>query len=245
MNDNFIKNIIINNKMYELENNVSGKGRMSGITYRLKKDNLDLAVKLYYHKHPFEGDDNWYPDIHTLEYFSEIAHDVYPIILSHYKVEDKNHNYVGCASPFINETRGTTKDAIWNLSRDLFFTYFYRVFEQIPKLSKALIVLDDWSIDNMRLGNPANYEEGIYCFDDSNYFLSEDTSSNNLIDNELIEDIVSYYIDKYPSDLQFKILDELRRKKNYIDFLEENSLGYENIGEFLEDYSLYLKKKYY
>lgn len=246
MSNVFIKNIIINDKMYTLENKVIGEGEMSGVTYRLKKDNLDLAVKLYYPKHPFGDDDNWYPDIHTLEYFTEIAHDVYPVILSHYKVEDENHNYVGCASPFIEETRGITRDAIWSLPRDLFFTYFYRVFEQIPKLSKAGIVLDDWHIDNMRLGNPANYEEGIYCFDDSNYFLSDDTSSNNLIDNSLIEDIVGdYFEDKNSYDAKRKLLRILRKSGYYIDYLERASYGYENVGEFLDDYDSCLSKKYY
>ncbi len=246
MKREFIKNIIINDELFELKGDPIGRGELSGVTYRLRRDNLDLAVKLYYHEHPFGDDDSWYPDIHTLEYFTEISHDVYPILLSHYKVEDENHNYVGCASPFIEETRGPTGDAIWNLPRDSFFTYFYKIFGQIPKLSKAGVVLDDWNINNIRLGNPVSYEEGIYCFDDSNYFLSDDVSSNNLIDNELIENILCDYIeDKYSYDLQSKVLEGLKSKRNYIDFLEKNSLGYATIGEFLNDYTSCLKKKYY
>lgn len=244
MESRFIKNIVINDKMYELENKAISNPGFSGTCYRLKEGDLDLAVKIYHSEHPYGDDDLWYPDIDTLKYFIDKRENLSPIILSQYEVLDEYGNYVGCASPFVHETRGKTSETIWTLPRDLFFTYFYNLFKIVPEVSKVGIVLDDWSICNIKLGHPTGHDEGIYSFDDSNYYIDKDTTFNNLICDSLVKDIVSYYIeDKYTPDITNTIMKMLRNGKNCLAFLENNSAGYNCVGEFIDDYALVLKKK--
>lgn len=237
------KNIIINEKKYVLELKKIGEPGFSGTVYRLKQDDLDLAVKIYHEDLP--TDVPLYPTKEELIYFTKNANETFPILLSQYLVEDLNHNYIGCACPFIEETRGNTEDAIFNLPKDFIFEYLFRIHDTLPLFNKRKIEMDDLNISNIILGSNETLPEALYVFDDSNYSVTKKITDNSQVFNNLIEDIVDTFcednIDKRVSNILSR---EMKLRENYLDFLVEHSKDCKNVGEIISCESKVLKKKY-
>lgn len=240
------KNIIIDNKKYSLDLIPVSKGGFSGVTYHLKEDGLDLAVKLYNQYSNSLMDYSWYPEFYALEYFIKVSDYTYPVLLSKFVVTDEDDNYIGCASPFIYETRGNIEECIFKLPREMVLNGLLSIINTVPIFNKAQIVLDDWNINNMKFGNIQGLGEAFYMFDDSNYRIGDTSCANNLIANALIEDIIAdFCITNHDIKINDRIMDDMGKRADYIDFLIDRSNGFENIGDFLDDYAKTLKKKYY
>lgn len=228
------KNIYINKQFFSLPL-INGKSGNSGSVYHLVKDNEDLAVKIY-HSSIEEDDYPWYPNENDLVYLTKQYQKISPVVLSKYKVDDSNHTYIGCASPYIYETRGETSDAIWLLPRDTFFDYFYNIIDTIPYFNSKKISLCDWSMNNIILGKTKNIDqEKLFIFDDSDYSVEDKATDNYIEVNNLVEDIIYNYIEDEDSKTKDKILTKVKRNTHYINFLEKYSKSNSNMKEFMDE----------
>lgn len=231
-----MKKVVINEKVYQLNSEVVGKPGFSGTVYHLNED-VDLAVKIYH-----QNDSGLFPEKEDIGYFADCADQTLPVLLSQYAVFDLSGNYIGCAAPFLYEV-SDTKKAIFQLSREKFLEYFHDIFATIPIFDQLGIELNDWSIQNIILGQGQHLRKRLYVIDDSNYGFLARKRKNSTIHNELVEDIIDFYLEDYP-DIKRSFIDEMSVKTDYFDFLKQNSSGYPTVGAYLDDYiTTYQKKK--
>ena len=196
--------IVINEQLYNLDKeNKIGYGTTSDV-YRLRQDNLDLAVKIY---------TNYFTKakrkqaVENIKLFSEIAKDVYPILLSTNVVTDIDGNCIGCTTPYVNNSK-MGEYPIFDLPCENFFEYVNEIREKSKILSHNRIALSDCNDNNIKLGTISNIPdiEKIYLFDDDKYRIydssdllhTEDKINelNNYSIDDLIEDIMSRYYNK-------------------------------------------------
>ncbi len=234
----YCNNIIIQDKMYALSSESIASG-YHGTCYHLQKDNLDLAVKIYHQESAFAEEKPYHPSKEVLTYFTVHAKEMYPILLSEYLVMDEANHYVGCACPYVEETKGVITKALWTLAPSVFLTYFYRLEEAFSKLAAKNIMADPIHIYNMKLGKIKDKptEEHLYCFDDTGYLLGQNMLLGSAILNPAIEDLVFLRLwnQRAPAICQ-KILRNMWLYDNYLDFFEENSHSYETMETFMADY---------
>lgn len=244
------KNIKINDQIYKMKlQAISKEKTYSGTVYPLQVEENLMAIKIYRTKKDFpsEQQDDWFPPLEDIQEFIEVSYQSFPFLLSNCIVLDEENKYIGCGTYCVTETKGDTKQIIFDLPRDKFFQDTDKLREQIPVLSKAKISLSDCSIDNIKFGTITKKpkEERLYIFDDSNYRIEEDydiktiTKENDKCFNELALDILYFYLhtNQIPLDICYEILDEVRKHNDHFSFLEKESRGYLNMNEFLLDYT--------
>ena len=245
--DFVIKNIMIDNQVYDLELK-NGKKGSTGKCFRLQKGDVDLAVKIYFSKRKL---DVVYPELKELKYFTTYSKETYPIILSHYPVFDLNEKYIGCAAPFLEETAGNTSDVLYTLPRKQIIEGFSKLQDSVSIINKHYIALCDWGIHNLVIGKGKDLPFGVYMIDDSSYCLDNEVEKYNFLEmNMLISDMIDVYFNR----LGFNIFGEYEKEyvsrfshiQDPVALLEKESEGYSCIGEFLKDFkNVYQKRKYY
>lgn len=236
-----MKKILINKETFFLQKNTNMKGA-SGMVYHLVKDKEILAVKIYHEKIDCSFIDRWFPTEDELDFFIECYDSNLPILLSKYKVCDETNNYIGCATDFIQETRGESIEAIKKLPLSLFFKYLYDIKDSITYFDNKKITLCDLQCTNIKLGTIMNSnKERIYIFDDSSYFL-DDSPYNEEEINNLVEDISYNYCLNISEYIAKKFTSEMRKHNNYLKFLERTTSGYSNLDECFKDYAKVYKK---
>lgn len=183
--------IVINEQLYDLdEKNRIGYGTTSDV-YRLKQDNLDLAVKLYIDYYKKEKRRSI---VENIRKFNEIAEEVYPIILSTDIVTDIDGNFIGSTTPYISSDK-EAEYPILDLSCESFFKYVNEIREKSKILSHNRIALSDCNDNNIKLGTISNIPdiERIYLFDDDKYRIYD--SSDLLHTEDKLNEMNSYNID--------------------------------------------------
>lgn len=245
MDNTIIRNVVIQEKIYSIYNHDFLGSGYSGSVYRLQTDSIDLAVKIYRQKvlDFCEKESSWFPCRETLQYFVEQSHEFYPVLLSHYLVEDMLGNYIGCASPYVEEINGKTVNCIWQLATDQFFTYFENLWKTISHFTSKEIEIEDWNADNIILGRGRDLPFDLYMIDDSSYKRSPHPSFNQDEMNNLLEDVITS--SPYSPLVIEKVLMEFQKHGNILSYLEKRCQGYCRIGDLMEDYSDCLKKKRY
>ena len=241
--------------MYQLPSKpITEKKTYSGTVYRLQVEERDMAIKVYRTEKMYEEEemDDWFPPYQDMEVFLKASSEVFPFLLSDIIVFDEKDHYIGCGCYFVTETMGNTSNILFDITLNDFFTYIFSLEEKIPVISKYHISLDDLSIGNARLGTISGVPNisKLYMFDDSNYRVSEDSIKEITNDNYTsFSDFIYQLISDYYSAHQYTnreyvfVLKELRRKDNYLKFLEKESRGYSNMNEFLLDYIKTFHKK--
>lgn len=237
-----MKKVWINHKVYELPLEGGIKGETSGICYHLKDEDVDWVVKLYYDT---SWDEKVYPTLEELEVISRIHEQVMPVIVSEYPVFDSNEDYVGCAAPFIYESKGKTKKILYREPIENILDGLHKIQQVIPIFTKHRIVVNDWTIWNMRIGTIKDLKIGMYLFDDSFYEVSN--LSDKMIEglnqrefNNLIFTIIDDYFFrngniKYDSMEQQEFCDRFGKSKySPLSLLENESRGYPNLETYLE-----------
>lgn len=240
------RKIYIRGQVYFLPDEKVAPIGASGTVYRLDTGDEDLAVKIYHSEPILDDDEIYYPTIGDLNYFIDFSPEVLPILLSKYAVEDEDHQYVGCATDFITETRGSTTDALFTLPKDIIFNYLHQLWDTIPTLDAWGISSSDWSLSNIMLGKSRRLPEGIYLFDDSNYEVSREHTDNIWEANFLIEEIVEEYCSsRFDEEIYRRILSRVSQQDNPLAYLERQCKNHKTIGSSLDQQAKILQKKYY
>lgn len=247
------KNIVINNQLYQLPLTHAIKGETSGICYHLKNENVDWAVKLYYKNE--EKIYQIYPTLLELQKICSIQKQVVPVMVSEYPVFDEFNQYIGCCSPFIDETRGKTCEILYKESVDLILEGLYKIQETLSIFTKNYIEVSDWSLSNMKFGSVKNLDFGMYLYDDSFYGLSDvpkwHLAERNAAElNHLIYTIISDYYDYHNKKEDAFLLSEeelgyrdafcnrfnyWERSESSLVLLEKESHKFPNLEAYLED----------
>ena len=248
-----IKNIKINDKQIELDISNGSKPSYSGTVYELDAESDKLAIKIYRSspRDKYEIKNSWFPTEEDLERFIEVSNSTYPILLSHDKVMDQDDKYIGCSTYYVTETKGNTKELIYEMPFTELFESIYSLKEQIPIISKAKIMLDDWRLDNIKYGTISKFPniERFYSFDDSCYSIGNSDYEHILNCNYrcfdgLANDLAHYFYNQKDMDdiyfYGFRLL--LKGKLNTFEYIEETSRGYENLGEYLIEYPKVINK---
>lgn len=243
-----MKNIVINDKIYELNlKPISDDDSYTGKAYRMQIGNDLLAVKIYRTEKLYdaEEDGEWFPSFEEIQKFNQLSSQVQPILLSNVTVYNEDGDYIGCGSYYVNETEGPISNLLFRLPISKFFNDIFKLEESISLLTKEKIVIDDWNTSNIKFGNitsnPA--DERIYAFDDSNYQICSDFSCKTVASfnrecfNDLAMDILEdYYCLVKPDYGECKTFRNiLSKQSDKFRFLERDSRNYPNIGSYLED----------
>lgn len=237
--------IFINNQRYSIDKKNFLNDGASGNCYRLKKENLDLSVKIYHEKDPMGFGEPWFPDEDTLKKLIELSPQTNPILLSQFIVRDENGKYIGCAKDYVDDLGLDTLTEIFSQPKGIIIDYLQEIQEKIPLFHEAGIILDDWNTDNILFGSHLG-KEGIYVFDDGNYYFSDDTSSNHLEFNHLIEDLVDNFVPEHKfGKAKSYILNEMYNSSDYLEYLIRLSNNSNTLGEGLSNHVQKIKMKYY
>lgn len=243
--------IYINNEEYIITDKHLIDSGSSGTCYHLENQNLNLAVKIYH-----TSDSRVakmfgkivFPDEKVLNKLIDVSAISSPILLSQYVVRDKNGSYIGCARDFI-ESQYSSDDCIqafFQFPKEKIFSYLQNIQSNISILDTHHIRVNDWIVDNSLFGTKDGVE-GLYIFDDSDYFISDDILDfNYLAFNDFIADFVDGFLveDSYQSVKPY-ILRQLDSYSNAVDFLKQVSDSYETIGDGLTFHANKVKRKYF
>lgn len=237
--------IFINNQKYSIDKKDFLNDGSSGNCYRLKRGNIDLSVKIYHEEDSWGFGEPWFPDEDTLKKLIKLSPETNPILLSQFLVRDKEGKYIGCAKDYVDDLGLDTLTEVFSQPKDIVVGYLREIQAKVPLFNKAGIILDDWNTDNILFGTHLG-KEGIYVFDDGNYYFSDDTSSNNLEFDHLIEDLVDNFIpEKNFGKVKPYIFDELHNSSDYLEHLIKLSNNSDTLGEGLLNHAQKIKKKYY
>ncbi len=245
-----VKNVVINEKMYSLNTEDAIHGKTTGDCYRLKVEDEDMMVKIYYQE---EGHYIDHLSERELEIFHEIHEETVPILLSKYPVLDEEGAYIGESTPFIEEIKGKTKETLYQLPKEKLFEDLQQIQEKIPVFDKHHISLYDLGIHNMIIGKGSKLPVGTYIFDDSFYMLaSSDTEFHNQQEfNRLLRSIVKFHFEKRggtigKDDYLVDFMNEIINPTMFyctLPNLERNMGDFPNLQLYLDDYFEKQKKK--
>ena len=178
--------------------------------------------------------------------FIEASSSVLPILVSQFAVYNEEYDYIGCARPFLYSSKGDVGSLLFQLPRELVLQQVLSIFQVIPIINSYGIILEDVSIPNSIWGFSKNLREGLYLIDDSSYSIDKDTYENEQIPNLFCEVLFSYFdFSSFDEDIPNRMIQDMRERANYVDFLLENSSGYSTLGEFFDDYAKTLKRKFF
>lgn len=245
-----VRNVVINEKMYNLNMKNAVHGKTTGTCYRLNVEEEDMMVKIYYQEKGHYID---HLSENELELFKKINKETVPILLSKYPVLDEDGTYIGEVMSFIKETKGKTQGVLYQLPKQEFLEQLQKIQEKIPVFDKYHINLYDLGIHNMIIGKGSKLPVGIYMIDDSFYMISsKDTELHNqLAFNRLLRSIIRFHFkqrggivgeDDYLEDF----MDDIINPEMFyctLPNLEKNMKDYPNLGTYLDDYFQTQKKK--
>lgn len=245
-----VRNVVINDCLYSLSLKDGMEGKASGTCYRLLQDDLDLAVKLY-SAHSF------YPSLFDLEKFCLLMEECVPVLLSKYPVFDEEGNYIGCATPYIMESRGDTLKALYELPISEILTYLRALSNAVSILVENSIGLCDWGVHNSKLGKGKDLPFGLYVFDDSYYTVStkpysllEENNQNAL--SRLIRGIVhwrlwnlenKYHVDPFFDEKYHAYLERFYYQLDPVAFFEAETSGFNTLEMYVQDIVQKVKNK--
>ncbi len=241
-----IKNVVVNEKVYQLNTENGIHGKTTGECYRLKVGEEDLAVKIYY------KNADYLPE-NELAIFNKIHEKTIPILISKYPVFSESGDYIGEATPFIEEIKGKTEDILYQLPKDVIIEGLEEIQEKLPIFNQNYISLYDMGVHNMKIGKGNHLPFGIYMIDDSFHMISDlDTEFHNQQEfYRLLRSIVKLHFEKKGGLLgKEDYLDSFIEKITSLDLfyctipnLEKQMANYENFQEYLDDYFDTAKKK--
>lgn len=219
----------------------------SGTCYHLQDGDLDLAVKIYHQEDPMDGEYPWFPEEETLQKFIQLAPYTFPVLLSQYFVRDIQGDYIGCARECIYPSYKNTVNAIFRLPKEQIFPYFQSIQNTIPCFDQASIVLDDWNSYNVMLGKTKTQPTALFVFDDSSYIVSDNDKVNNQFEfDHLIEDLTENYLENISlSNATHYIVEDMRRSRTHLQFLQDITGNHESIGDGVFQYAKNINKKYF
>lgn len=219
----------------------------SGTCYHLRDGDLDLAVKIYHKEDPMDGEYPWFPEEDMLQKFIQLAPYTFPVLLSQYFVRDIQGDYIGCARECIYPSYKNTVDAIFKLPKEQVFPYFQSIQDTIYLFDQASIVLDDWNSYNVMLGKTMTLPTSLFVFDDSSYSVSDNDKVNNQFEfDHLIEDLTENYLENISlSNATHYIVEDMRRSRTHLQFLQDITDKRDSIGEGVSQYAKNINKKYF
>ena len=248
-----IKNVIINKQIYQIDLKQGVKGKSRSICYRLKTEEEDLAVKIFYPHFDHISEEE-------IKVFQKIESQVHPVLISKYPVYDIHEEYIGSASSFIEEDeKGNSKNLLYTREKDFVLEKLAMIQETLSTFDEYKISLFDFGVHNLLIGRGTHLPHGIYLIDDSyDMVSSSDTEFHNQEEfYRLLRSIVKYhlgqnrgpleneeFVDEYLSEFMRSLTDS-RLFYEVIPQLEKQMLPFSTFKEYLDDYYETMSKKLY
>lgn len=248
-----IRNVVINEQTYELDLKQGIKGKTNGICYRLKTEEEDLAVKIFYPRIDHISEQE-------IEVFQKIESQVHPVLISKYPAFSVQGEYIGSVSSFIQETeKGKSKDLLYTMEKDFVLENLEMIQGTLPIFNQHQILLFDFGVHNILIGRGTHLPQGIYLIDDSyDTVSSSDTEFHNQEEfYRLLCSIVKYHLGESGGPLEdeefvseylnefMKHLVNSRLFYEVIPQLEKEMRPYSTFQEYLDDYYETTSKKLY
>ena len=239
-----IKNVIINQQIYQIDLKQGIKGKKNGICYQLKTEEEDLAVKIFYsHMDHISKKE--------LAIFKTIESEVQPILISKYPVFDIQGEYIGSASSFIYEdVKEGSRRRLYQLDKEFLLENLEMIQEKLSIFDQHHILLYNLGIHNLLIGRGTHLPHGIYLINDSyDMVTTSDTEFHNQEEfYRFLRSMIKYHlieIRKFQGSEEFTMeyldnfMNQLRDSRLFyetIPQLEKKMTSFSTLQEYLDDY---------